>query len=84
MSDKFQVLFLVALAITLLYTIIFEMDFGARDKYYHITTDESFYLAKKVEIDSNNCLIFVDKHSEKKVKVCGNYEIKNPKNEFED
>lgn len=84
MSDKFGIVFLVALGVALLYTIIFEADWTARDKYYHITTDESFYLAKKVDVDSNNCLIFVDEYSEKKVKVCGNYEIKNPKNEFED
>jgi hypothetical protein len=82
MKDKFLLILLISLGFTILYVIIFESD--NRDKYYHIKTNESFYLSKKVEIDSNNCLIFVDEYSEKKVKVCGNYEIKNPKQyEFE-
>lgn len=66
----------------ILYTII--IGINNRDKFYLITTDESFFTTKDILIDSNNCLIFVDSKSKRKVKVCGNYEIKNPKNyEFE-
>lgn len=71
------------LTLCLIYFIITGWD--NRDNLYLITTDESFYTTENILIDSNNCLIFVDNMTERKVKVCGNYEIKNPKNhEFED
>lgn len=65
------------LFLTLTYSIVTGWD--NRDNLYLITTDESFYTTKNVLVDSNNCLIFVNQMTERKVKVCGNYEIKNPK-----
>lgn len=71
------------LIVWLIYVIVTGLD--NRDKLYLITTDESFYTTENVLVDSNNCLIFVDDMTGRKVKVCGNYEIKTPKNhEFED
>lgn len=71
------------LTLSIIYVIVTGLD--NRDKLYLITTDESFYTTENVLVDSNNCLIFVDNMTERKVKVCGNYEIKTPKNhEFED
>lgn len=70
------------LFLVLIYSIVTGWD--NRDNLYFITTDESFYTTDNVSIDSNNCLTFVDDKTEREVKVCGNYEIKKPKNyEFE-
>lgn len=51
-----------------------------RDRFYHITTNRSIYYTKEVLVDSNKCIIFVDHRTNKKITACGDYEIKNPKN----
>lgn len=76
-NKKSTLTVLIVLGIIILVKIFYDA-YKVRNGLYKIKTEASFYMTKKVLIDNDNCIIFIETIKNETIKICGDYEITKP------